>query len=245
MKTPAERSTGEFADSKVIQKKYSNFSLTTASTLKCLSSDPDPRIHRQIEAPLRPFSLEQEFTLNDKRYFIRKGEKQDIHEATRIYNLAYAVWKDAGFVLKEKTKAEVAVFLTLEGYVVTNINNEVVACASVRPVIPKIQDNIISITRAAKTDLGNLMLPFEVPPGDCLYFYGLCIDPRLVNQGMGAKLIEMGLTRAKQLGFSNCFLETGLETWLVDWYKKLGFRLIAQNELPVEKLHTIIMHCGI
>lgn len=191
------------------------------------------------------FSLLQEFELNKTKYLIRKGSEKDLSKATSIINLAYNMWLEKGFKSHDKTIPEVGEFFLPDGYVVEDGNGEVVATSCIRSFTPRFEDESIIIDKPNSINKGKL-LNTTFKDGhlfdQSVFFYSLAVSPRLWGKGFGRKLFEIRLQCASQLGFRNSFLETGMETWLVGWYEKMGYRIIAQESVPNSKLHTVIMH---
>lgn len=68
------------------------------------------------------------------------------------------------------------------------------------------------------------IFPTENLPDGCVELVKLYLDPGYRNQGIGRKLLEMSLESARQMGYSQIYLESLPELErAVSLYKKAGF----------------------
>lgn len=59
---------------------------------------------------------------------------------------------------------------------------------------------------------------------DYIYASDLHVDKDMRNKGIGSKLLEIHLNNAKCLGAKYSLLWVRKDTWIKDWYKKLGYK---------------------
>lgn len=192
-------------------------------------------------------NLQCSFEHRGKRYLLRKGQSADLDSILPIYNRAYDMWREAGFKKRDKTKQELADFLLPDGFVVEEQRASgagmVGGMVCIRELSPRVENGQILLDRADITNRGTLEGGF-VPPSDgqSAYFYGLSVDPARAREGLGAKLIEALEKIALDRRYEHCYLETGLETWLVKWYESLRFRVIARQAIEGRGIHTVILY---
>ena len=76
-------------------------------------------------------------------------------------------------------------------------------------------------------------------PGPHWYLMILGVDPSRQGQGIGGQLIETKMAEARKAGLP-CYLETMTENDVV-FYRKHGFDVVFETDLPPVGLHTWMM----
>lgn len=63
-----------------------------------------------------------------------------------------------------------------------------------------------------------------------IYFDWLSVHPNSRKQGLATELISVLHQLAKQLNAQYCYLWVKKDTWVADWYKRLGYEYYSENE---------------
>jgi ribosomal protein S18 acetylase RimI-like enzyme len=156
-----------------------------------------------------------------------------VEEAAGVLNRAFAIWADAGF--KPHSIELATSYLLPDGYAVIDSNNQIVGTFCVREARPRLEGDTVVIGRAHRVDRAKLhdkerFLGFT-RHRSLIYCYGFSVDPERGKAGLGRALLRGFERTAIRSGHHGFMLETAKEsTWLVDWYKKLGFEVVGESE---------------
>ncbi|MGB0452626.1 MAG: GNAT family N-acetyltransferase [Bacteriovoracaceae bacterium] len=189
--------------------------------------------------------LETTLEAEGETYFFRKGKREDIPKATECINLAYDMWLEDGFKQRDKTEDEVSKYFQKDGYILENKDHEIISVGCVSKVYPIFEDKKITLQcshqcySAGLNELGEKLSLQSDTSG--LFFYGLAVLPKYAKKGIGEVFLRKGFDVAREMKVSFCYLETGLETWLVDWYRRFGFEVVGSERVEGIGKSTVVM----
>ncbi len=74
-------------------------------------------------------------------------------------------------------------------------------------------------------------------------YYGLAgVEPGIMNHGLGRLMVSHTETMAREEGFARVALGTVREVGLVDYYSRLGYRVIHEEAHPVGHWEFVVPH---
>jgi GNAT superfamily N-acetyltransferase len=100
------------------------------------------------------------------------------------------------------------------------------------------------LTGPAGTD--RVDVPFEADPfhpWTGAFYYGLAgVEPATMNRGLGRLMVERAESLAADEGFSRIALGTVREFGLVDYYERLGYRVVHEDVHPIGHWDFLVPH---
>ena len=96
-----------------------------------------------------------------------------------------------------------------------------------------------SIILNQNQDEGYKLLPWKDQSGKCLVVHTLCVHPDFAGQGLGKRMMEFSISRAKELGMKSIRLDTMPQNGAANGlYRSMGFQYqgkvyFAYKEPPV------------
>jgi ribosomal protein S18 acetylase RimI-like enzyme len=189
---------------------------------------------------------EKPFDFLGRQLLIRETQEKDLPAITAIINAAYKMWNSIGFDKANETPDSIKPFALKDGHVVCDIEGKIIAAFNMRPIQPSYENGILAVSRAHKTDRSvldeSVITAKELLSFKLIYFYGLCVDPKYSQSGLGKTLFEVREKFAQDNGFQAILFETGRDAkWLVEWYQRLGFTIIGNSNKSICPLPLIMM----
>jgi ribosomal protein S18 acetylase RimI-like enzyme len=85
------------------------------------------------------------------------------------------------------------------------------------------------------------LVPFLFPfiPEDAYYVQNLATHPSVRGRGLGRKLMELAFDRGRAAGCRSCHLDVDSSVPAVQFYERLGMRVLVKTEVPdIAHVHT-------
>jgi ribosomal protein S18 acetylase RimI-like enzyme len=95
--------------------------------------------------------------------------------------------------------------------------------------------------RWARVAAAHRPVPFLFPsiPEDAYYVQNLAITPSVQGCGLGRHLMELAFDRGRAQGCRSCHLDVDGSTPAVEFYQRLGMRVLVKTEVPdIPGVHT-------
>ena len=157
---------------------------------------------------------------------ILPGRDVDPAAMTTLVNAAFAVYP---FLPFERTSAEgVREEIGADGDVLwMERDGRPLACALIRPSL--------------SVEWGE-HAPFGVNAADALYLGFVCVEPASMRAGLGRMIVAEAERIGRERGFARMVLGTVREMGNVDYYERVGYRVIGSEVLPAGHWGMTIDH---
>ena len=91
--------------------------------------------------------------------------------------------------------------------------------------------------------MGYLKYLIPPTPEDAYYVAFLAVIPEARGQGIGEKLLNNAIMRAKSQGHRSCHLDVSSDYPAVRFYKRMGLKVLSESRIPyLDQHHNIPMH---
>lgn len=178
--------------------------------------------------------------------YVSSAAYEDVADATALINLAYSIWKPLGFKPGSITEENVASYFVSDGITYRDGNGKLVGVICRRDAVLSIDGKKFTVERPNETGIGQLdekvITAAKLQKMRLRYVYGLAVDPALGKQGIGYYILNSAAETAEGDGYSGLLGETTRDAkWLLEWYKKTGWKVIGSSPKGVEPPKVFIL----
>ncbi|MCP5464759.1 MAG: hypothetical protein H7A33_07035 [Deltaproteobacteria bacterium] len=194
---------------------------------------------------MHDFLKNKEFIHQGKTFVIKEAQDTDLDQIVESLNQTYSIWKHLG--IQGFNRDKVKSYMNEDGMLVwSQSDKKFCGALCLRDAQIELIGNIIHVHRATRIDKAKINDPDfyykKIQNRKIVYGYSLAIFPEFSKTGVGLSFIDFCWQIFKSKGYEGGLLETAKESdWLIEWYKKLGFKIIAESSEPRLGVTTVMM----
>lgn len=162
---------------------------------------------------------------------VRRVQERDLSTLVRLLNKAYSMWENLELDTLVYSRQSIQADFLKYGYVIVE-SKKVIGCFCLRAQKVRVQGNYLCVVRATEKDMGYVSKANadRFQNKKIAYLYKLAVHPNRTRSGIGSEALRTVGHLTRKFNCDGILLETALETrWLVSWYRRLGFRIVARD----------------